>query len=371
MNSLKVLFRLYCHLGSEGSESNRDAMSLQQFRRFLGDAELTGNQGPILPSTISIIFLRVNREPSAEDDPSDEEEDEPEPKPTDRRIRRFPAKDNTSSPDASYATSPPPPTTLAPAPDPSPPLAERLVSDSTLAATGGGRGPQPLPRRPRVPDGPAGGAAQKSADDCKLQQHQFVHALIRVAWARYKETSLYEISHALSDCFALLMSEVVRGMAERFVAAQESITALCRTRMVRAAFIRHRKELQATYALYARADKLVADGRPSTMSLEEYLALVRETQLIDAQFPLRTVVEAFVLVNLEDELFINANEADLHTELVYDEFCELVVRIAREKLQPLDALTVPFATALDGWLTHDFMPRCRQARQRRLVTGGV
>ena len=256
MNSLKVLFRLYCHLGSEGSESGHDAMSLQQFRRFLSDAELTGSQGPILPSTISIIFVRVNREQTAEDDPSDDEEEEEEPKPTDRRIRRFPVKNNAqgapadsagamvagqeaTASDASLAISTPAATLAAPTPAPAaaPPVAARVVSDSTLAATGGGRAPQPLPRRPRVSDAPASGAGQKSADDCKLQQDQFVHALIRVAWARYKETSLYEASRALSDCFTLLMTEVVGGMAERIMDAQDSIAALCRTRMVRAAFI--------------------------------------------------------------------------------------------------------------------------------------
>ena len=164
---------------------------------------------------------------------------------------------------------------------------------------------------------------------------------------------------ALSDCFTLLMTEVVGGMAsESWTLRTASLRCAGHGWCAQPSLTP--EEPQATYALYARVDKLIAHGKPSTMSLDEYLALVKETQLIDTQFSMRTAVEAFVLVNMEDELFINADEADLHTELVYDEFLELIVRIAREKLQPLDALTVPFASALDGWLTHHFMPRCRQ-----------
>jgi len=202
-----------------------------------------------------------------------------------------------------------------------------------------------------------------AVDDVRLGQHQFVHALIRVSWVRYKEH--VEPSTALASCFGRLTRECLEGLAERVSAAQEEVRELCKSRGVRAALLHHRKELKATYVLYARIDKLEVGGHAATMSLAELMSLLKETGLLDLKLNPRVIAEAFVHVNMEDELYVNANKDDISSELVYDEFCELIVRIAREKL-PVDELEVEFGVALDTWLGLDFMPRARAARQRRL-----
>ena len=80
------------------------------------------------------------------------------------------------------------------------------------------------------------------------------------------------------------------------------------------------------------------------------------------------------------QLYEQVEEGNTATEVVFDEFCEVVARIAQEKLPP-EAVAGGsaydgdedrnFGHALDSWLSLDFVPRIRNARKRRLAHGGL
>merc|ERR1719263_1442598 len=55
--------------------------------------------------------------------------------------------------------------------------------------------------------------------------------------------------------------------------------------------------------------------------------MAAELQLLDGQFGVRELVACFVRVNIDDELCEHGEPGNTPSELVYDEWCELVARV--------------------------------------------
>lgn len=370
MTAVKIVFRVYTLYGSDAAVQSGDAVDIAQFRQFCSDAHIAGkgltapdgSDWAMAESQVPTIFVRSCTALGTGDGDSSSEDDEPPAPARDRRIRRFPASSGqvvAAPPAAAPADEPP-----APPPD------------SVRDATGGGQPAAYMPpsqrRKMAAKKGAAGGASH-NVESVRMRQHDFATALVRMAWHIHKDT--VPPAQALATCFGLLLTQVVEPIANRVADAKDETTSLFKSRQVRAAFVRHRKELTASFALYARADKFLDDGNTATMSLAELFALMREADLLNRPnspqaFTMKQVVEAFVFVNLDDELYVNNRPDDTAAELVYSEFCELLLRLAQHKIMKQKS-TVPFGVALEAWLAHEFVPRSRSARQRRMVTGGV
>ena len=63
------------------------------------------------------------------------------------------------------------------------------------------------------------------------------------------------------------------------------------------------------------------------MNIKEMGELCEEAALLDAKFGARELIAAWVRVNIDDELYEQDEEGNTASELVYDEFSELVARI--------------------------------------------
>ena len=363
MDALKIVFRVHALLGCDQSVLTGDAppstINVHQFRRFLLDA----NYADVSQDHASTLFMR-SCQPDEDDSSSSDEEDEPVHV---QRFRRYPPVNAAKATELSEVAN---------------------VPASASAGSDDGRSSPTIPT-----SGPSSPTAyvpptlrrqatqkqlvkdsKKILDPKKLlmQQHDFVHALVRMAWHLYKDS--VPNAQALAGCFQMLVVQVIEPMASRITNAITETSTLRKSRAVRAAFSRHYKELLSTFLLYARTDKLADGGHAATLCLSELFALLGDTGLMEKPndkrpaFSARAVAEAFVFVNIEDELYVPDNLDDLSTELVFDEFTMLLLRLFQQT-STAGALTVSFGVALEAWLAHEVVPRARIARQKRLLTG--
>lgn len=107
------------------------------------------------------------------------------------------------------------------------------------------------------------------------------------------------------------------------------------------------------------------------MNIKETADLCEDLELFDAKFGVREMVAAFVRVNIDDELFV-VEEGNDPSELVYDEFCEVVARIfnGREWLgrPKAERQGLEVERELNAWLGASFLPKAEatiKARRRK------
>ena len=381
MSAIKAAFRMYTLVGGDGAVLKREeppnTISIAQYRQFLLDGQLSGRsvdgktEFPLPETQVATIFAR-SCQPPGDGDSLDSDDDET-PVPI-RRVRRFPPK-QASAVSAPGMAEVVPVDGSIPAAGPADKATSLGIRESVQDATGGGLPMPPLAPRPAAKAATASRTSiSGSVDTLRMQQRDFVHALVRVSWQLYKDMVLP--AQGLAGCVEQLLVQVIEPMAGRVTDAMEDTMKLFKSRIVHAAFLRHKKELQSTFSVYARADKYLDDGHTTTMNLSELFSLLSEAGMLEqpgsraTAFSVKAVVEGFVLVNLDDELYISQRPDDLSTELTYVEFLELVMRLVQPRLETRE-FTVPFGAALEAWLAHEFVPRCRIARQRRLTTGGM
>jgi len=117
----------------------------------------------------------------------------------------------------------------------------------------------------------------------------------------------------------------------------------------------------------------VASGEPAgesdrltTLNLTELLLMLKEARLLDDSCSARAVTTFFVKVNLDDELYVREDGVELdHTQLAYDEFQEVLVRVCDAKVPP-DDRNDSFEETLDTWLGLYGCPALHAAVKRRL-----
>ena len=232
----------------------------------------------------------------------------------------------------------------------------------------------------------------------ELLQHEFVIAVIRLAHAKYAASATGDSSLAkatapsLADCFERLMLEHVTPFAT--FSLKDGLSSLIKSRGVRAALVNHREGLLEAFETYCAVDKTaegMADGGLKSMNLSELFTMLREAHVIDEACTTREVTMMFVMVNMDDETYIqNATHVgraahgsaaagsptkrrvartDTSAELDFDEFLEIMVRICNEKLpKPRDG---PFEQSLNRWLGATLVPALLAASKARKLTGGV
>ena len=399
MTSLKVLFRFYSLSGAgDAYDANPDAMTLPKLRRLLHEAQLqdtdgTGAHGMLKLADVDLIFITANRptpgpkrtpssRPSSpraartpskpiiaphndDDDSGDDSDDYDETPRPPRRFNRFGPKQTETEEPAVSSTSPrvaPAAARNRPAPTPAP-------------------APVALPPAPAaIIRGPAadGGSGTAVESVNLLVQHEFIDFLARVAWALHKHK--VPPDKAPAAALAQLLDESLAPLVERILERDSKREAALASRAARAALLlHHHDELVATYKVYARTDKYAAGGRTDAMSYAELMMLVKDTSLLDERLSVAQLTIAYLQVNLEDEIYVQADKGDVAGQLTYEEFAEFITRVGYEKtVVALSSLPqddedapppdkVPFGKALYMWLTLEFMPRARQARKQHML----
>jgi hypothetical protein len=121
--------------------------------------------------------------------------------------------------------------------------------------------------------------------------------------------------------------------------------------------------MRSVFNVYACADQSLAAVQgtgSSTMNIKEMGELCEEAALLDTKFGSRELIAAWVRVNIDDELYEQDEEGNTSSELVYDEFAELVARIfyGREWLRlPLSERNLQqVELGFNSWLEGCFLP---------------
>ena len=153
---------------------------------------------------------------------------------------------------------------------------------------------------------------------------------------------------------------------------------------------KHRDDMQRIFDCYAGEDARKANfqnTRPpcTTLTIQHLHQMGNDFpgSLYNSRFGLREMVSAFVRVNIDDELYEQDNEADSSSELIFDEFEEVVARIfnSREWEEDGDRSIIrdlarqarlgatSLEQAFDIWLEDSFLPAMLSFRADLLKHG--
>ena len=176
-----------------------------------------------------------------------------------------------------------------------------------------------------------GGAAAKGGFAMKggglMAQQQFVGALIRLAavYLPNPELSLGEKLRRL--CSIHVADHVLRELE----LVNDPFSRLhMASHLLQAVLTKHSHPLRRIFNAYSAADQqssVAARRALTTMNVRELHSLCDDVELYDAGFTVRDVLVAFVRVNIDDDLYYQASADDSSSELVFDEFEEVVARL--------------------------------------------
>lgn len=234
----------------------------------------------------------------------------------------------------------------------------------------------------------AAGKAKRAA--AAMEQPQFIGGLVRLAALLLQGASRgvdaagepLSLAEALK---VLLDSRLAPHVANDLDLAHDCFADVYAGRLMRVVHRKHRARMAAVFEHYASLEKNLATmatgHEASTMDISETATMCDELALLDAKFGPRELVATFVKVNLDDELYEHGEAGNVPSELVFDEFSELVARVfaAREARAALEGevsaeeAAVPAAEAEEGrlekayhaWLGDVFLPRGEAAIKDR------
>ena len=158
-----------------------------------------------------------------------------------------------------------------------------------------------------------------------MNQTQFVAALIRICDARYPQPELSlgdKVTRICQDNLnrhALLELRLINDeFGERY-----------RSRTMQAALVKHTEQLRQVFDAYSKADASTAAARraQSTMNVIECHSMFDDAGVFDKAFDVRELLAAFVRVNIEDDLYYQEESNDTSSELVFEEYEEIVARV--------------------------------------------
>lgn len=160
-----------------------------------------------------------------------------------------------------------------------------------------------------------------------MNQQQYVGALVRIASVMYPDDSISLADKLATLCTKKLEPHVTTDLD---LIDDDLGVRLRRGPAFAAVLHKYNAPLKATFRAYAAADKASsAQARRAlaTMNIRESHELCTDLKLYDREFGVRDLLGSFVRVNVEDEIYVQEESQDSASELVFDEFEELVGRI--------------------------------------------
>ena len=333
--TIKVAFRYYSIVGSSASKDEEsDSMTMQQFLGCTKGAKFL-EESSLITSDIDRIYMRSIRDLG-------------------NRVS-YTSGAPAAAPAMAPAAAP------ASAPDAAAPAAAQGDKDKEWAKT---RGAVKA----------VGAIKTKSKGNVMCQPH-FVGGLIRVANATYA-TQLQDVTARVDKLIGEILAPHVNDELDLL---HDAFSHLMGKQPMLAVFSRRRLECERVFWFYAAADKsLGAAKATTTMNMAELSYLMEDTKCFDSKFGVRQLVDAFVRVNIEDDVYIQADKANTSTELVFEEFFEVLARMyyAREggprNRKPSVKLLLEsgedgleLARGFDAWLQVGFLPAAFDAIKTR------
>ena len=206
-------------------------------------------------------------------------------------------------------------------------------------------------------------AFKKGATGTMMAQHQFVGGLLRLAYERYPHIlSISGRMHELCTRF------VVRHVYDELDLLNDPFSVLVPKQPLLAALRKHRAPLEKIFVYYAAQDVSLG-AEKTTMNLRELMVLCEDGALIDSYLGLRDVVNAFARVNIEDDLYAQSDAKNLSTELVFDEFFEVLARLYKVRAFGAHSVIMDegleLARGFHAWLKQDLYPAVNAAIKQR------
>lgn len=164
-----------------------------------------------------------------------------------------------------------------------------------------------------------------------LSQTQFVGALLRLA------SQMYDGSDTLEKKLAQLCSEHISGhVYDELQLVKDDFNTTMRTREMGSVLDRNGPGLLEVFRAYAAADmdgdgtaagSKAARAAAETMNVRELAEMCEDIEIFDEAFTTMKLLAIFCKVNIDDDLFEQEEEGNSSSELVFDEFEEVVARI--------------------------------------------
>ena len=164
-----------------------------------------------------------------------------------------------------------------------------------------------------------------------MTQTQFVGALLRLASQMYVEDIPIEKKLTL-----LCKQHVAGHVYDELQLVKDDFNSTMKTRHMGSVLDKNASGLQEVFVAYAAADAVgdgTAAGRQAakaaleTMNVRELAEMCEDIQIFDQAFTTMKLLAIFCKVNIDDDLFEQEDEANSSSELVFDEFEEVVARI--------------------------------------------
>lgn len=164
-----------------------------------------------------------------------------------------------------------------------------------------------------------------------LTQTQFVGALVRLA------SQMFASADPLALRLSRLCDEHISGhVFDELRLVEDDLDGIFRGRRIGAVLDMHGGGLREVFVAYAAADTLgdgTAEGRKAacasteTMNVRELSELCDDVAIFDRNFTTMQLLAIFCKVNIDDDVFEQEEAQNSASELVYDEFEEVLVRI--------------------------------------------
>ena len=211
-------------------------------------------------------------------------------------------------------------------------------------------------------------------DEVALPLPVLVRALKMRRINHFSRSIIYYLLYLILVCFVVTEHNEVH----------DAFSQLMQRQPLLAVYARRKDECEKIFAFYAAADKSLENVKQSsTMNIREMSELCDDAKLYDNKFGVRQLVDAFVRVNIEDDVYVQANKANTSTELVFDEFFEVLARMfhtrdsagrrdrtAKRLLETGgDDAGLELARGFDAWLETSFLPAATLAVKTRRKAG--
>jgi len=275
---LKVAFRFYALAGVSNVDDDPNTMTMVQFCNFV---RASGLLGPTLaPSDVDRIFLRATR-------------------------TLPPSGSGTAAPDGASAPN--------------------LLSAAATTSLRIGSDWKKAQSKMLGVTGLLGVAAAAGGGGAVMSQPQFVGALVRLAAAKYPEAHF-----SLGDkVHKLCASHVSEHVLDELRLTDDELSARMRSHLMGAVLQNHTRPLTSIFNAYAAADQSSAQTRrtTATMNVRECQELCEDVSIFDLSCTARDLLHAFVMVNLDDDVYEQDDASNTPSELIFEEFEEVVVRL--------------------------------------------
>ena len=195
-------------------------------------------------------------------------------------------------------------------------------------------------------------AVRPDKETSEMGCREFVGALVRLAWLQ-----LPKLGGVGERVTRFLNGAVFPALVSR-LQIDDPMGEQLQRRRVRAILDHHDRDLRSIFRSYAAADMDIdAQDAMDSVNLAELMYMCKEGRLLDAALTVSKVAAIFSQVNAAEE---DEGGDDDESELVYDEWVQVIARICDAKIPEDKRGGECFEYTLQSWMQLVFVPCFKQ-----------